>query len=239
MAQWAGAALMFQRGDIAKAKRTLSHTIAHGDLSSGSALGRSFPKLVALIHQVMNGLETEPRAKSRSAKSASSKEIVNPTILTSDTGQLSWDSKAGLFRINSPRTQGALGLIGKKEIRHSDLVVKARTEFCSIMVTSLDDKDLRESSRILVITAGRNRNSGSNYSENRHRLVKIGQAPVEYETVRGKVVLRVVDNSNYALRTLNLDGKTIGSSEVAPVNGRITLELGSDTRASYYVLERK
>jgi hypothetical protein len=75
----------------------------------------------------------------------------NETV--SDTGELrrNWDQ--GIYTINTPRTQAAMGWIGGKHIGLADVEISCDCKNATVAVQSLDDRSIRES-RSLMISLG-------------------------------------------------------------------------------------
>jgi len=71
-------------------------------------------------------------------------------FVTSDTGELKRDWVRGIETIDTPRSQGALGWIGGRNIHLRDVDIDLRTRKASIMLTSLDGKPIASSQRLLL-----------------------------------------------------------------------------------------
>jgi hypothetical protein len=68
----------------------------------------------------------------------------------SDTGELRHNWEQGIYTINTPRTQAAIGWIGGKRINLSEVEIMATTRNASISVQSLDDRRIDQSRAILI-----------------------------------------------------------------------------------------
>ena len=78
--------------------------------------------------------------------------------IVSDTGEITRDWKNGQLIINSARTQGISGFLGKGENKLNDAVIKSSNLFVTVILSSLDGKDLKESGKVLLTTVGRAEN---------------------------------------------------------------------------------
>jgi hypothetical protein len=71
-------------------------------------------------------------------------------VVTSDTGELKRDFAVGVETINTPMSQAALGWIGGRKYDLADLTIDIRTPKAAVAVTSLDEKPLASSKRMLL-----------------------------------------------------------------------------------------
>lgn len=114
--------------------------------------------------------------------------------IISDTGELSRNWKKGIFTINAPKTQAAIGQIGKEIIKLEDVIFNISTSNSTVVLSSLDDRDLRHSKKILVSAVARVR------SEKNKRKFNVNS-----EIVSGKIEL-FSDIRNLGLWPLLSDG---------------------------------
>jgi hypothetical protein len=75
--------------------------------------------------------------------------------VSSDTGELRRNWEQGIFTVDSPRTQAAMGWIGGKTWRLGDVEIAASTRNATIAVQSLDDRPIRDSAQLLISLAAR------------------------------------------------------------------------------------
>ena len=69
---------------------------------------------------------------------------------TSDSGELRRDWKRGIFTINTPATQAAMGAIGSVSIALNDIRISTTSTNATIAVQSLDAKPIRQSRKLLI-----------------------------------------------------------------------------------------
>jgi hypothetical protein len=139
-------------------------------------------------------------------------DTVNKQI-NSSNGQLKWNyDNKGFFTVNTPSLKGMVGFsdLKRQTIGHLELLVN--TYFSVVLFSSLEPgKSLQESSRILITTMARSRNTGMEFNEDKTEIVKVGTEPILLEPVIAKVkymkegdpVIHVLDHSG------NRTGKTI------------------------------
>jgi len=96
----------------------------------------------------------------------------------SDTGELRRNWETGIFTIDTPRTQAAMGWIGGQSLRLADVGLEINTRNATVAVQSLDDKPIREASALLISLGARSvPSSGS-------------QLPFRSEPVIGALTIR-------------------------------------------------
>jgi hypothetical protein len=114
--------------------------------------------------------------------------------IESDTGELRWrhaDRKAGVVTVSSPRTESLIGFAkpgAQNPLRH--LRSGITNEFLSLSLTSLDDKPIAESGRLLLVaTTGSAKNTGQKFAEDGKTLENWGCGPVLIDPVAGELTL--------------------------------------------------
>jgi hypothetical protein len=163
------AALLFRRGDVSPARET--HVVQMTretlfDQASGSRQQALF-RVLPLQHRLMVALpaiEELPWLKPSSIP-AGAKIVTDltqaglapdATSLTSDTGELTRDWQKGVFTIDTPLSQGAVGWLGEAgKIELSDCAIEVDNPKAAVILSSLDGKPLGASERILVTAVAR------------------------------------------------------------------------------------
>jgi hypothetical protein len=153
MPQMAAGALMFLRGDLEPAKKTIERSYSREQVRDSRFLPGSerpyftpgFPPAVPLLHgSRVRSFAGEPTA-------AISVDASRP--YKSDTGQLAWHATAeglGLVTIDSPRSQGLIGFVKANGLRVSNLAANVRNDFCAVVVNSLESQPIAGASRLLL-----------------------------------------------------------------------------------------
>jgi hypothetical protein len=73
----------------------------------------------------------------------------------SDTGQLTSDVRKGIFTLNTPRTQAAVGFLKEAgRIDLQDIAVDGANTFATVVVSAIDDRPIARSARMLVTVVG-------------------------------------------------------------------------------------
>jgi hypothetical protein len=152
--------------------------------------------------------------------------------IRSATGELYWNYGKGYVTADTPRTQAAVGFLGDVAVKLADCEIRTSNLIVSILVTSWDDKPLKQSKHVLITAVGRTRNTDMAYSRGGRRLLAIGKPPVLLEGVRGTVALgrsgrcSVSALSPYGYKTADVKPAVQGGSIVIPMDGR--------NKAAYY-----
>ncbi len=146
-------------------------------------------------------------------------------VFKSDTGQLTLDYGQGLFTIDAPRTQAAIGFLQKAgEIQLGSLQIQASVPYAAIVATSLDRQPLGESRRLLVTSVGRAENTAQGFwpptqqqlrwSPVQWMLPGEGRLPVITEPVHAEVTVRVPGSATiYALDSSGERQQTLAAEQ--------------------------
>jgi hypothetical protein len=74
----------------------------------------------------------------------------NATEAVSDTGEIRHNWAKGIYTINTPRTQAAMGWIGDEHVVLSDVSFDIKTRNASVVVQSLDGLPINQSSSLMI-----------------------------------------------------------------------------------------
>ncbi len=220
MAAWVPAALVFHRGDVP----TTSSTFIYGFKDADDWLLRPMGDIIP------GGLMLMQRVACRKDAPQSPLPTVPNDTFVSQHGLLRW-TREGVFTINAPRTQGAVGFIGGKPVDCDNARIEAQTPFCQVVLTSLDDQPLTRSRRILLTAVARAENTGQVYNPSRTTLLDEGRSPILMEPVEAKVTLKGVR----ATRVHVLDHRGRRTGRTLPItNGAFTI---GNERTFWYEIE--
>jgi hypothetical protein len=163
MATLPAAALLYRRGDVREADTVYVFAPTQAQLFGEDI---SPDNAVALRTATEKGklMIALPGAKElswleRSVVPAGAKVVSDPSRslidnnandAVSDTGELRHDWDQGVFTIDTPRTQAAMGRIGGKSVNLTDVEIAVTTPSATVAVQSLDDKQIRNADRILI-----------------------------------------------------------------------------------------
>jgi hypothetical protein len=231
----AAAALMYRRGDVKPAQTRYV-------LDPGAALfnqNLSPVTSVALRTAMERGrlevaMPETPALKwlKRIAPPAGTNVVRDPnqallpadaTAVTTDTGQLTRDWAQGVYRIDTPRTQAAMGWLGGKPIALPQVELNLQTANATVAVQSLDGKPIAASRRLLVTLAARSQPQSGD------------RAPFHAEPVRGQLQIQ----APAGLKVFKRAGGAGASDEPVAFewrDGRYQINLDDKLRANWLVL---
>jgi len=145
--------------------------------------------------------------------------------VVSDTGELrrNWDE--GIFTINTPRTQAAMGWIGGKTITLADIDIAVTTKNSVVAVQSLDGNPIGKSRKIMISIGARSVPKADN------------SLPFYSEPVEGRILVN-------APAGLSLSAWDARSGKLRPVgaayrDGRYGLALDPSLRSSWLLLDAR
>ena len=162
----------------------------------------------------------------------------------SETGEIIWDntdSTQAVFKINAPSAKAAIGYIGGKSIDLGNVTVAMDTtpnNWATITLTSLDGKPVEESSRILLVAAGKAENTDWKWNENKTSLGRNwGNAPTRVEGIPAKLTFSNMDN--FKVQPLDTYG-TPGEEILIKKKGReISFGIGAQYKTLWYIISRE
>jgi hypothetical protein len=216
MTNLAAGAIMFLRGDVRPALKTVERTYRPEQIYEGIRAPSSehpyftpgFSLSIPLQHTTrIVSFDDQPRRYPAS-------DAKNPVV--SDTRELSWyypPSEKGLVTVETERSQALIGFVGENEKVLENLSARLENEFCCIMLTSLDGKPLSYSEKLLLAATARSANTGMKWNNKRTSLENWGSAPTVIEPVKGQVTLRNL-KPHKGIEVVPLDGagKSLGKS---------------------------
>ncbi len=194
MPELAEGALLFLRGDVEKARTLDTRSYSEQQVFDSMLLPMTdrpyftpgFPLDLPLEHEVrISSLDGAP------TQSFSDQPLANPIV--SDTHQLAWytsPQNTGLVIVDAPRTQALIGFVRANDKSDSNLSAQVENTFCSILLSSLDDKPIADASKMLLIAGGRVENTGQQWNVVGTAVTNWGTTPTLIDQVRGTLTLR-------------------------------------------------
>jgi hypothetical protein len=234
------AALLYRRGDIEPARKIVGIEIPENDIiKEPSNKGeRDLPALHLLAETHKLGLVLPGQNPKPHADRIVSREevIIDQAVdhVTSDTGQIyrNWEKRFGW--IDTPFTKVVYGFLGEQdEISLDGLILKVKTPFATIALSSLTKDPIKESDNLLLTTVGqaKNTNQGANFLE------QVGCGPILIEPIEVEVRLTTKFSD---LRIYSLDTDSYCSGKLKPVyqDGVLSFTMGKRFPSMYYLVVR-
>lgn len=145
----------------------------------------------------------------------------NATVVASDTGELRRNWDAGIYTINTPRTQAALGWIGGLNFQFPDIGINVSTRNATVAVQTLDGKPVNSSRYLLISLGARSVPAGPN------------KMPYYSEPVVGRITIKAPSGLKLYKRGPD------GTDQEVPMtysNGAYVVNLDASLRSYWLVL---
>jgi hypothetical protein len=227
MPELAAGALMFLRGDVQKARKASERSYSEGQVFDSMLLPGSerpsftpgIPLDLPLQHEVrissLNGPPTQSFGEA---------EAPNPIV--SDTGELAWYAAStmakpdGLVTVDAVRSQALIGFVKARGKTVTNLAADVSNSFCTIVLSSMDDKPIATSSRLLLVAGGPVENAGQAWNTAGTDVTAWGKSPTLVETVQGSITLRQLRGARaVSVQPLDGAGQPFGASVEAIGSG--------------------
>jgi hypothetical protein len=213
------------------------------DLPSGANLTGTVSKIDELAPYVGPVVRAFGKDPARGWQKDLSKYIDREKqTVTSLTGELRWDYGQGVAVMDTPKAQGAAGLLGKAgEVTAGHLKVHVANEFATVTAVSLDNLPLASSRKVLVQVMTQEQPYG--FRTDGDKIVNLGGAPFGVKKIEGTIELQFAagaggDSANAKVVALDENGyptsrRVEGKAGAA---GSLVLPLLEDV--IYYVVTR-
>lgn len=162
----------------------------------------------------------------------------------SETGEIVWDnadSTRALFKIDAPSAKAAIGYIGGKKIDLGNVSVamdSTQNNWATITLTALDGKPVEESSRILLVAAGRAENSDWKWNEDKTTLGgNWGNGPTKVEGIPAWLYFRNMDK--FKVQPLDPAGNPGSEITVTKKGREIAFGIGAQYKTLWYLITRE
>jgi len=165
-------------------------------------------------------------------------------ILTSDTGELCWDTSVanqGLVTINTTRTRALVGFADNKTVTLGDMTLRPGTTqlgWCTLGATLVDGTTFTNKCTAVIVAAGWWENTGQVWTDTNKTSVgtQWGHAPVLTEVVPFTLTLPVNVNR---VRVWSLDerGQRKAVLSLTGTSNSTTLTVGTNAASIWYELQ--
>jgi len=227
------AALMYRRGDVKPAEKSIAIEVKDMSLNQG------IPALSLISERHKVGLQFDGQVNIADETIASDKELIdkNNGEILSDTGELyrSWKKKIGWIDTeNTKAAYGFLGEVGIIELNGMKLTVG--TQFATIAVSTLTDQPISKSDNLLLTTVGRSENTGMKFNESHTEMLDIGQAPILVEVIEAEISIKT-EIPNLRVWAVNAEGFFTGAVPSEYNNGMLKFKVGECFCSMYYLVQ--
>ena len=242
-------ALIFLREDVAPAVHTRYASYSMDELYQMSEPYSDWSKIAGVGY--VSRLEKKIQASDEGISYPYLAEIFRDEHkVTSDTGEIVRDSKRGVFIVKAPRIFSFSGFIGSVVLQQfNGIRFASDTDFATFTVTSLNEKDISESDRLLVTVVGRVRNKTQRLtphitkkSDDLKRDVYVinkGEGPILVEGVEGVISIKKRGKrENIAVFALDENGLRQSPVPVDIKGESFTFKVSGEYQTIYYEIER-
>jgi len=251
------AALIFRRGDVKTAVKTLSLKLPDRYLplfrrGESGAADRSLEvnlddlatakgieglQLSTEQHRVEIVLpETKPEGDIIAGIDEKVVEVDKGEVM-SDTKELYRNLNKQIGWIDTPKTKVVYGFVGKEgDIPLTGLTINVKTDFATVAVSSLTDEPISSSNNMLLTAVGRADNTGSKYNEEHNRQLDVGHGPIQTEIINAVVEINT-DKKNLRVMSVNPQGLITGYIPSTYENGVFKFEIGKEFQSIYYLIQ--
>jgi hypothetical protein len=245
MPELAAGALMFLRGDVAKAKSVSERSYSKEQVFDSMLIPSTerpyftpgFPLELPLEHEVrIRSLDGPPTPAFPAV------EAHDPIL--SDTGQLAWyttqseaGSKDGLVTVDTPRSQALIGFVKAGDKALSNFTAEVKNDFCVLQLTSMDDRPIASSSKMLLVAGGPVENTGQKWNVVHTDVAAWGSSPTLVEAVKGSITLRNLQGAHaVTMQPIDGAGQPLGAAVQAIASGDAwSLPIGAQVTTWYQI----
>jgi len=261
MGQWPAAALLYRAGHVRQGEPVVYEQRSLRDLwerkapiiaedagfdpnrdrenfSRTSNIKTSISPLAYLVGPVFTKYGGDP-AQSRTVNLNQFIDAAGKKV-KSITGELELDYENGSCTLNSPKAQGVTGFLKKAgTFKFSDTTITSGNDYATVLVVSMDDKDLKASGSILVQVGTVARPTGWKTKpvevdkKPGEEIVSYGKAP--WQIIKGDVTVSVANTTVKAAHVLDANGMSGATIPLQDVDGTKQFRFPED--ALYVVLK--
>ena len=255
MPEIAAGALMFLRGDVEKARSISERSYSESQVFDSMLIPGTerpyftsgFPLYLPLQHEVrISSLNGQPTAPFSDANA--------PNPIVSDTGELSWYTsqasqasqtsdgrRDGLVTVDTPRSQALIGFVRERREAVSNLAADVSNSFCTILLSSMDDKPIANSSKLLLVAGGPVENTGQTWNVAGTDVTAWGESPTLVEPVKGTITLRKLGAArSVSLQPIDGAGQPLGAPvEATAEGGNWSIRIGDKVTTWYQITVKR
>jgi len=227
------AALIFRRGDVSPAKRTVA--IRTTDLSTPPAIKAL--QLSAEQNRIETIFPEMPVKADMVADPGDELVDVEKGEVFSDTGEMYRNLKKRFGWIDSGKTKAVYGFVGNEGvISLTNLKIKVKTDFATVAISSLTDEPLLCSTNMLLTAIGRAENTNVVYNSEHNQQIDPGHGPIRIEIIEAVIELKT-DKSNLRVMAINPQGFVTGYIPSEYIDGIFRFEIGREYQSMYYLIQ--
>ena len=179
--------------------------------------------------------------------------ISNPAecIYQTDTGEITTNFKEGWVKVSTPKTEAVVWKVGMKSTKLGKLNVISSSEPAAIALTSVDNKPLGKSKRMVLVYNTDNTSTGVELSPDKATLktrgrlpilVKTGKFSVEIELPKRGFFAKLTGDPKYTIYALKMNGERFEEVPFKIENNKMKLDIDTGKLAEpalYYEIVKQ
>jgi hypothetical protein len=235
------AALLFRRGDVNPANESIGVRIDDLNIKAGVVDPAAVPALVLTSEKHRVGVVFNEQSVKADRIVSGSDAIVNgnEAEILSDTGELFRNWKKGIGWINAQKTKAAYGFLGEEGVIDlNGFSMNVKTDFATVVLSSLNDEPIERSENMLLTAVGRSDNSGCKYNDGHTEQIEAGYEPVLIEVIEAEIVIKT-EISGLKIWSVNPDGFLKGAIPGTYKEGVLKFEIGNEYESMHYLIQKQ
>ena len=226
------AALIFRRGDIKSAEKTMN--VKPVNIHTRS---RSSWDLIAEKHRVETVLPGHTAQGDIVINTDETYIGLDEVEVLSDTRELYRNLKKQIGWIDSPNTKAVYGFVGKEgNLELTDLKIDVKTDFATVAISTLTDEPISRSTNMLLTAVGRAENTNMKYNEEHTQVLDVGHGPIQVEIIEATIEIKT-DKSDLRVMSINPRGFITGYMPSEYKDGIFRFEIGKEFQSIYYLIQ--
>lgn len=211
------ASALFLRGDIKRAEKSYYMTNNREENFQKSSFGQVPTGLNDIWMYLKTGMYFEDNEKGEEytptpeALDEAYKKYENNEI---ESDEINWNRRSGIFKVETPYANVALGLIGYKKIDFEYSTIELENYTAIVGISSATKETLKDSDRLLLTTVTRSRNTGQEFSDDHYTMEAAGSGPQLMEPVIADITIKTGADENIEVYALDSSGRRTETLEV-------------------------
>jgi hypothetical protein len=142
-----------------------------------------------------------------------------------------------LVTVETPRSQALIGFVKAQNRPVSNFSAQVENRFCTLLLSSIDDQPIANSSKLLLVAGGTVQNTGQAWNSAGTDVTAWGEAPTLIDPVKGTITLHGISAARFvSLQPIDGAGQPLGAAFRADKAGSDwRLPLGSTATTWYLV----
>lgn len=211
MALWSVMAPLFLRGDLKEASGEIVEPIAESEFYTNG----NYTDFLDSNWQVPFITKYSKQYGAKKVKKpsvANLSQYIKGAVITSETDELTFDTKKGVVTVNAPRVQGVMGHIKNRMVQLPAFEVQVKNPFGAVFAISADETPLDRCERFYLAVVTPTKMTGTQYNSARTGLVKEGTLPVLCQVMEGEMVLKL--QGKWQMAPIKFSGDRLAAKKV-------------------------